>query len=51
VKDELVEIKLVELKKRYHIKARDVIDRLIEDYRPSLLEKPTSGFEDIINSL
>ncbi|QMU54018.1 MAG: winged helix-turn-helix transcriptional regulator [Nitrosopumilus sp.] len=50
VKDELVEIKFVELKKRYHIKARDVIDRLIEDYRPSLLEKPTSGFEDIINS-
>ena len=50
VKDELVEIKLIELKKRYHIKARDVIDKLIEDYRPSLLEKPTSGFEDIINS-
>lgn len=50
VKDELVEIKLVDLKKRYHIKARDVIDKLIEDYRPSLLEKPTSGFEDVINS-
>ena len=50
VEDELVEIKFVELKKRYHIKARDVIDRLIEDYRPSLLDKPTSGFEDIINS-
>jgi len=46
----LVEIKFVELKKRYHIKARDLIDKLIEDYRPSLLEKPTSGFEDIINS-
>ena len=50
VEDGLVEIKFVELKKRYHIKARDLIDRLIEDYRPSLLEKPTSGFEDIINS-
>jgi len=50
VEDELVEIKIVELKKRYHIKARDLIDKLIEDYRPSLLEKPTSGFEDIINS-
>ena len=50
VDDGLVEIKLVELKKRYHIKARDLIDKLIEDYRPSLLEKPTSGFEDIINS-
>jgi predicted transcriptional regulator len=51
VEDELVEIKIVQLKKRYHIKARDLIDKLIEDYRPSLLEKPTSGFEDIFNSL
>ena len=50
VEDGLVEIKLVDLKKRYHIKARDLIDKLIEDYRPSLLEKPTSGFEDIFNS-
>ncbi|KFM17548.1 ArsR family transcriptional regulator protein [Marine Group I thaumarchaeote SCGC AAA799-P11] len=50
VNDGLVEIKYVQLKKRYHIKARDLIDKLIEDYRPSLLEKPTSGFEDIINS-
>jgi len=50
VEDELVEIRYVNLKKRYHIKARDLIDKLIEDYRPGLLEKPTSGFEDIINS-
>ena len=51
VEDELVEIKVVNLKKRYHIKARELIDKLIEDYRPRPLEKPTSGFEDIINSL
>jgi len=50
VEDGLVEIQFVNLKKRYHIKARDLLDKLIEDYRPSLLEKPTSGFEDIINS-
>ncbi|MDH3617665.1 MAG: ArsR family transcriptional regulator [Nitrosopumilus sp.] len=50
VKDGLVEIKLENLKKRYYIKARDLIDQLIEDYRPGLLEKPTSGFEDIFNS-
>ena len=50
VDDDLIEIRLVSLKKRYYIKARDVIDKLIENYRPSLLEKPTSGFEDIINS-
>ena len=46
----LVEIKIVQLKKRYHIKVRDLVDKLIEDYRPSLFEKPTSGFEDIFNS-
>ena len=51
VEDELVEIKIVNLKKRYHIKARELVDKLIEDYRPRSLEKPTSGFEDIINSL
>ncbi|MDH5659034.1 MAG: hypothetical protein OEY17_06805 [Nitrosopumilus sp.] len=45
-----MEIKLVQLKKRYHIKARDLIDKLVEDYRPRLLEKPISGFEDIFNS-
>jgi predicted transcriptional regulator len=50
VQDELVEIKLEHLRKKYYIKTRKVIDQLIEDYRPSLLEKPTSGFEDIINS-
>ena len=50
VQDGLVEIKIENLKKRYYIKARILIDKLIEDYRPSLLEKPTSGFEDIFNS-
>ena len=50
VDDGLVETKLVQLKKRYYIKARDLIDKLVEDYRPGSLEKPTSGFEDIINS-
>ena len=50
IKDGLVEIRLVDLKKRYYIKAKSLIDKLIEDYRPGMLEKPTSGYEDIINS-
>ncbi|MEX0862975.1 winged helix-turn-helix transcriptional regulator [Nitrosopumilus sp.] len=50
IDDGLVEMKFVQLKKRYYIKARDLIDKLVEDYRPGSLEKPTSGFEDIINS-
>lgn len=51
VDEGLVTTKFISLKKRYYIKERLLIDKLIEDYRPSLLEKPTSGFEDIINSL
>jgi len=51
VKDELIECGLFTRKKRYYLKTRNLIDKLIEDYRPSLLEKPTSQFEDIINSL
>lgn len=50
VEDGLVTIKFISLKKRYYIKERLLIDKLLEDYKPSLLEKPASGFEDIINS-
>jgi predicted transcriptional regulator len=50
VDDDLVAIKLENLKKRYYIQARDLIDKLIEDYKPSLLEKSSSEFEDIFNS-
>ena len=51
VEDQLVDVKLENLRKRYYIKSRMVIDQLIEDYRPGLLEKPTSGFEDIFSAL
>ena len=51
VDDELVEIRYMNLKKRYYIRTRNTVDQLIEEYRPDLLEKPTSGFEDIFNSL
>lgn len=50
VDDGLVVVKLDNLKKRYYIQARDLIDKLIEDYKPSLLEKSSSEFEDIFNS-
>ena len=50
VADELVEIKVIELTKRYHIKVRELVDKLIEEHRPGSLDKPKSGFEDIINS-
>ena len=50
VTDGLVEIKVIELRKRYHIKVRELVDKLIEEHRPGSLDKPKSGFEDIINS-
>ena len=44
--DNLVEIKFMGLKKKYHIKMEDVLDRLAEDCLPGMLEKPSSGFEE-----
>jgi hypothetical protein len=46
-----VGIQLSEKKRSYHIKDRLAVDKLIEEYHPGLLDKPTAGFEDIINSL
>jgi len=51
VEEGLVKIQLGSRKKKYYIKDRFLLDKLIEEYHPGLLEKPTSGFEDIINSL
>ena len=51
VDDKVVQIELSEKKKRYHLKDRQMVDKLIEDYHPRLLESATAGFEDIINSL
>lgn len=51
VSDKIVQIQFFEKKKRYHLRDRLVVDKLIEDYHSGLLEKPTAGFEDIINSL
>ena len=48
--DNLVEIKFMGLKKKYHIKMEDVLDRLAEDCLPGMLEKPSSGFEDVIKT-
>ena len=51
VRDELVEIRYENLKKMYYVKDVKLIDRLIEEYRPSFLERSASEFEDVINSL
>ena len=51
VKDGLIITKGISLKKKYHIKATEIVDKFIEDYRPTAVEKATSGYEDIFNSL
>ena len=51
VKEGLIETTGISLKKKYHIKATEIIDKFIEDYRPTAVEKATSGYEDIFNSL
>jgi predicted transcriptional regulator len=51
VKEGLIETTCISLKKKYHIKATEIIDKFIEDYRPTTVEKATSGYEDIFNSL
>lgn len=51
VDDGLIETETVSMKKKYHIQARDLVDKLIEDYRPTAIEKATSGYEDIFNAL
>ena len=51
VDDEIITIQLFERRKTYKIQDKMLVDKLIEDYRPNMLEKPTAGLEDIINSL
>ncbi|MGY5141910.1 MAG: winged helix-turn-helix transcriptional regulator [Nitrosopumilus sp.] len=51
VENQIVLPKISEMKKRYYIQSKMTIDRLIEDNKPTELEKASSGFEDIINSL
>lgn len=51
VQDDIVRIKLANRKKMYCLTDKQTIDKLIDEYHPGLIEKPTSGFEDIFNSL
>lgn len=52
IKDNIVMITLdFGCKKKYHISNKHLVDRLIEDHKPGVSDKPVSGFEDMINSL
>ena len=51
VDDEIVTLKHLERKKTYTIQDKTLVDKLIEDYRPGMIDRPTTGLEEIINSL
>ena len=52
IRDNIVKITLdFDRKRKYHISDKQLVDRLIEDHKPGMLEKPVSGFEDMVNSL
>jgi predicted transcriptional regulator len=49
--DDIVQIFLEERKRKYQIKDRESVDKLIEDHHPWILDRPVTGFEDIFTSL
>lgn len=51
VDEGVVMLTLDERKKKFQVKDRESVDKLIEDYQPGFLDKPVTGLEDIINAL
>lgn len=51
VTDDIVRINELTKKKKIVITNRHLVDQLIENYHPGMLDKPISGLEDIVNSL
>lgn len=51
VEERIVQIQFFNKKRIYKVHNKKLVDKLIEEYRPSMLERATSGFEDIINAL
>lgn len=51
VRGGLVDVRLGEIKKRYRLRDRETVDRLLEDHGPSLIGRYASNFEDMINPL
>jgi predicted transcriptional regulator len=51
IKEKLIEVKFIERKKNYFLLQKPYFDKFLEVHTPSTIEKSTSEFEDIINSL
>ena len=51
VDDDLVGMKIIELKKVYFLKNADMVQEIIEKYNPILLERAAYNFADIFSTL
>jgi len=51
LEDEIVEFKIIELKKVYRIKNKGIVQSAINKYHPTLMEKSADRLADIFNSL
>jgi len=51
IDDDIVEIKIIELKKVFKIKNKEDVQKIIDKYHPSLIEKSADHLADIFNSL
>ena len=49
--DNLVEFKIIDLEKVFHIKDKEAVQNAINKYHPTLLEKSADRLADIFNSL
>ncbi|TLX78090.1 MAG: ArsR family transcriptional regulator [Thaumarchaeota archaeon] len=49
--DEIVEFKIIELKKVYRIKNKGIVQSAINKYHPTLIERSAESLADIFNSL
>ena len=51
IENNIVEIKIVELKKIFYIKDEEIVQKAINKYHPTLIEKSADRLADIFNSL
>lgn len=51
IEDSIVEIKIIELKKVFHIKDEEIVQKAINKYHPTLIERSADTLADIFNSL
>lgn len=51
IDDEIIVIRIVELKKKYHIKNMDMVREIIQKYNPILLERTAYNLADTFSNL